>query len=132
MGITHRHLVLVLSLPVFLVGCTGGSANQPRAAQGDRPAVSQSADQPGEENGIQEALAKLPPEDRRLAEEQQFCAVLNEHRLGSMGTPVKVLVEDQPVFLCCKGCQKKALAEPEQTLIKVQELRAKTAGTPAK
>jgi hypothetical protein len=32
--------------------------------------------------------------------------------LGSMGQPVKVLVGDKPIFLCCKGCVKKIEAEP--------------------
>jgi hypothetical protein len=50
-------------------------------------------------------------DDRKLAEEQKFCAIENDNRLGSMGTPVKVMVKDQPVFLCCKGCQKKALSD---------------------
>jgi hypothetical protein len=35
------------------------------------------------------------------------------------------MVKDQPVFLCCKGCQKKALADPDKTLAKVKELRDK-------
>jgi len=42
-----------------------------------------------------------------------------------MGVPVKVMVKDQPVFLCCKGCQKEALADPDKTLARVKELRAK-------
>jgi hypothetical protein len=28
------------------------------------------------------------------------------------------------VFLCCKGCEKKALADPDRTLAKVKELKA--------
>lgn len=42
-----------------------------------------------------------------------------------MGTPVKVMVKEQPVFLCCKGCRRKALADPDRTLAKVDELKAK-------
>ena len=42
-----------------------------------------------------------------------------------MGPPLKVTVKDQPVFLCCKGCQKKALADPDKTLAAVAELKAK-------
>ena len=49
-------------------------------------------------------LAKLSPEDRRLAEAQGYCAVQEDSRLGSMGTPVKLLLKGQPVFLCCRGC----------------------------
>jgi Cu(I)/Ag(I) efflux system membrane fusion protein len=71
---------------------------------------------------IKAALAKLPAEDRRLAEAQRFCAVEEENVLGSMGMPVKLLIEGQPVFLCCEGCQDAAQAEPKKTLAKVKEL----------
>jgi hypothetical protein len=49
-----------------------------------------------------------------------------------MGKPFKVLVKGQPVFLCCDGCRKKALAEPDETLARVQELKAKAARPAAK
>jgi hypothetical protein len=77
-----------------------------------------------EEAEIKAALAKLPEKDRKLAEEQKYCPISDE-RLGSMGKPRKILVKDQPVFLCCKGCEKKALADPDKTLAKVKELKAK-------
>jgi hypothetical protein len=35
------------------------------------------------------------------------------------------MIKDQPVFLCCKGCQADALKHPEETLAKVAELKAK-------
>src|SRR5262249_9153844 len=63
-----------------------------------------------EEAEIIAALAKLSQEDRKIALDQQNCVVLEGNRLGSMGTPVKVMIEGQPVFLCCEGCKKKALA----------------------
>jgi|SRR5215469_10840080 len=68
------------------------------------------------------ALTKLSPEDLKLAEAQRFCAVEEENLLGSMGKPVKLLIEGQPVFLCCAGCQAAAKAEPKKTLAKVKEL----------
>ena len=34
------------------------------------------------------------------------------NRLGGMGTPIKVMIGDKPIFLCCKGCIKKIQAEP--------------------
>ena len=43
-------------------------------------------------------------------------------RLGSMGPPVKVLVDGQPVFVCCEGCREDALAIPQATLDDVREL----------
>jgi uncharacterized protein (TIGR03000 family) len=72
-------------------------------------------------------LAKLSPEDRKLAEAQKFCVVENKTLLGAMGVPVKVMLKDQPVFLCCKACEKQAKADPDKTLAKVKELKAKNA-----
>ena len=74
---------------------------------------------------IKAARAKLSKEDQVLVEAQEFCPMMPDSRLGEMGTPLKVMVKDQPVFLCCKGCQRKALANPEATLAKVAELKAK-------
>jgi hypothetical protein len=42
-----------------------------------------------------------------------------------MGAPIKIMVKDQPVYLCCGGCKKQALADPDATLTKVKELQAK-------
>ena len=39
--------------------------------------------------------------------------------LGSMGGPIKVMVGDKPIFLCCKGCIKKVQAEPAKYLAMV-------------
>lgn len=76
---------------------------------------------------IEASLAKLSEEDRQLAEAQGFCPIMAKNRLGVMGPPVKVLIKDQPVFMCCKGCQRKALANPDRTLAIVAELKAKVA-----
>jgi hypothetical protein len=81
------------------------------------------------EAGIKANLAKLSPEDRKLAEAQRFCAVQGEERLGSMGTPVKLMIKDKPVFLCCGSCKKRALAEADETLARAEELKAKSATT---
>jgi membrane fusion protein, copper/silver efflux system len=74
------------------------------------------------EGRIAAALAKLVPEDRRQAEEQKFCAVLRRSRLGSMGAPIKLMIEGRPVFLCCEGCRDKALENPSTTLNAVDSL----------
>jgi Cu(I)/Ag(I) efflux system membrane fusion protein len=83
-----------------------------------------------EEDTVNAVLAKLNPEDRRLVEAQGYCPVLTDNRLGSMGTPVKVMVKGQPVFTCCNACVNKALSRPEQTLAKVEELRTKSKTAP--
>jgi uncharacterized protein (TIGR03000 family) len=85
-----------------------------------------------DEAKIKANLAKLGDDDRKLAEEQKFCAVEGDTRLGEVGVPVKVVVKDQPVFLCCKMCAKEAQADPDKTLAKVKELKAKSAEPPPK
>jgi len=74
---------------------------------------------------IKANLAKLSEKDRKLAEAQKWCAVETDDRLGAMGVPVKIMIQDHPVFLCCKGCTDKAKKNPEQTLARVKELQAK-------
>jgi multidrug efflux pump subunit AcrA (membrane-fusion protein) len=97
-----------------------------RSAATARPSLTRD-----EEDRVQGILAKLSPEDRIVVEAQGFCPVLTDNRLGSMGKPVKLLVKGQPVFLCCKGCVNKALADPDKTLTSVGEVKARgTAGQP--
>ena len=54
---------------------------------------------------------------------KKFCPVLENSRLGSMGRPVKLMIEGRPVFICCDGCQEDALANPRQTLAKVEKAK---------
>jgi hypothetical protein len=75
------------------------------------------------ETDIKVALAELPAGDRTVAEAQRFCPVMQDHRLGSMGAPVKVMVDGQAVFVCCKSCSKKALANSKATLASVKKLK---------
>jgi hypothetical protein len=74
---------------------------------------------------IQAAFAKLPEADRKLAESQKFCAVLEDSRLGSMGPPIKLMLDGQPVFICCEGCREEALANPQATLVKLRQRAVK-------
>ncbi len=91
-------------------GKTGGSTVRPSTPE-------------DEEAKIKATLAKLPAEDRSLAEAQNFCPVLKDSRLGSMGVPDKIMIEGQPVFLCCRSCIKGAQANPKDTLAKVSQLK---------
>lgn len=77
------------------------------------------------EDEITANLARLSPEDQKLAKAQKFCVVQEDRRLGSMGVPAKVLVKGQPVFLCCAACTKRAQAFPDQTLAEVKKLKEK-------
>lgn len=49
---------------------------------------------------------------------QKVCPVMDEP-LGGMGTPIKVMIGNKPIFLCCKGCIKKIQAEPAKYLAMV-------------
>jgi len=81
---------------------------------------------------INESLARLSPEDRKLAQAQGYCPVMSDNRLGVMGPPVKLMIGNEPVFLCCAGCKRRALANPNQTLAIVADLRAKVADEAAR
>lgn len=70
------------------------------------------------------ALAKLSPTDRKVAEDQRYCAVRSKSELGSMGTPIKIVLQGQPVFLCCAGCKTAAAGNAKATLAKVKELKS--------
>ena len=81
--------------------------------------------------GSTEPATQLP-DDAALIASQVYCPILPETKLDEMGQPVKILVKDkagaeQPVFVCCKGCKRKVLANPEAALAKVAEFKAATA-----
>lgn len=73
------------------------------------------------------AIAKLPAADQLLAEAQLFCPIEEGSRLGSMGTPFKLMLDSQPIFLCCKGCVDSARENSEATLAKVEEIKHQNA-----
>ncbi len=107
--------VLLDGKPVFL--CCAGCKKK---ATSDAKATAKAADTLKKVNA---SLAKLSPADRTLAEAQRFCAVESENRLGTMGTPVKLMIEGSPVFLCCKSCEDDAKAKPKHTVAKVAILK---------
>ncbi len=78
---------------------------------------------PAEQAKIRTMMEKLPPEDRKLAEAQVYCAIDQDSPLGSMGSIYKVTVKGQPVFLCCKGCEAEAKTHPDETLLQLQQLQ---------
>ena len=64
------------------------------------------------------AAVTLSPEDQALADKQKVCPVGGE-ALGSMGTPIKMMVGDRAVFLCCEGCRGAVEKDPEKYLAKL-------------
>jgi membrane fusion protein, copper/silver efflux system len=104
----------------------GGSGSGGKGSTPVRPSTPEDTDAK-----VTAALAKLPPDDRALAAAQKFCPVLEGSRLGSMGVPVKVVLDGQPVFLCCKGCVEEAQSEPAKFRKRAEELRAKGPSVPS-
>ena len=113
-------LLAVLALFVgscFMIGCGEKSAPARSAA----PAASAAS---GDEAKFAAEIAKLPEDERAIATDQKFCVVENNSRLGSMGKPYKIMIEDKPVYLCCAGCEDEARKDSKKTLAKVEELKA--------
>jgi Cu(I)/Ag(I) efflux system membrane fusion protein len=102
-------------------GASGGPPRENhRSATTARPSMTRD-----DEETVQAALAKLNPEDQRLAKAQGYCPILQANRLGLMGTPIKITLQGQPVFLCCPACEEKAREHPDQTLARVEKLKTK-------
>ena len=118
--------VLVFALATCCLFSAGCSEHRSTSSQADHESKGDN------EAKIEAALQKLSPEDRKLAQEQKYCAVQTKSRLGSMDKPIKVVIKDQPVFLCCKSCQKEATADADKTLATVAKLKAANTKTETK
>jgi hypothetical protein len=118
--VMKRTFALLLTALVVATGCNEDKSTKTATATTTGAAESKEAE-------IQANLAKLSPEDRMLAEQQKYCATEPENRLGSMGPPIKITVKGEPVFICCKGCEKTAQKDPDKTLQSVKELKEKAA-----
>ncbi len=125
--------LLLKGQPVFL--CCHGCENNAKANPSNTLARvaelkakggpdNSGAQLPEDEGEVKAALAKLDTKDRLLAEKQRLCPISGQP-LGSMGVPAKVMIQGQPVFLCCDGCSEQAVGNQAKTLTKVNELKAK-------
>lgn len=110
-------------------GASGGPQSEHRSSTVARPSMKRGRPQrrqgPPLSVEVKTNLAKLSAEDRRLAEEQRYCPIELDSVLGKMGTPIRVEINGQKVFLCCEGCKDEALAHKDRTLAKVKELKAR-------
>jgi hypothetical protein len=79
---------------------------------------------------IAKAISELPAAEQTEASMQKYCAVQTKQLLGTMGMPYKVMLDGQPVYLCCAGCKGKATRNPKETLAHVAELKANNANSP--
>ena len=113
-------LATLFTASILLTGCADKAAPMPKAGTAAQPA-----------DAVAVERGKLGADDRALVDAQEWCVVSTDQRLGTMGTPIKLTIKGQPVFICCGGCRKKAEADPDKTIAKLEELKAKkTAGAP--
>jgi Cu(I)/Ag(I) efflux system membrane fusion protein len=101
----------------------GKPPKQPEMGPLARAPASPSPSATGTSAKVKANLDKLDADDRKLADAQRLCPVSGEP-LGAMGKPVKLTVKGQTVFVCCKGCQDDARADPDKTLAKVREFQS--------
>jgi hypothetical protein len=111
----------------LLLACllTAGCRQTPPADQGKSggPADAEAA--------IRFHVAQLGPEDQRWAEQQKYCPIMPDVRLGEMGKPQKVVLKGVTVFLCCERCLEVVQEDPDKALAQLKELqeaRAKELG----
>jgi hypothetical protein len=128
MNVSWKSLSCIAALATIASGCQ--SQTSPPPADGSAHVEANDQDHAEHEQGddgesdVNLAMAELSTEDRKEAEAQKFCAVMNTSLLGSMGAPLKLDVKGQPVFVCCAGCKSKALKNPDETLTTVAKLKA--------
>lgn len=129
-----RTLVCITAVSFFAIGCQTQSApttsiveSEPAYETTDGHDHDVDAHADHADADVAAAIATLSPEDRKEAVAQKFCAVMGSSLLGSMGTPLKVEIKGEPVFLCCSGCKSKALKNPDQTLATVAKMKAENA-----
>jgi hypothetical protein len=103
---------LLVIAGVVCAGCNQATTDNAATSESEVAPLSETSPE------ISEALLALSEEDRALAQKQKTCPVSNED-LGSMGTPPKLEVNGQTVFICCDGCRDKLLASPDEYLSKL-------------
>lgn len=106
---TIRHWLTALAVPLTLAGCGTSRPTQKSASE--------------LQVEITAALAKLPAEDKTLAEVQKICPITGES-LGSMGVPPKLTVKGKAVFICCLACKGDVEADPDKALKAINSQRA--------
>ncbi len=104
----------------------GGLGSTDLGDSGGAPKTAKPAAQPSstseETAEVEQAMSQLSPEDRKTAEAQHYCPVLNTV-LGSMGLPIPVELNGRKVFLCCPKCVDRARKDPLRFLDKADQLK---------
>lgn len=117
-----------IELFAIVATVAGAATATPRAYSQDHPKSGHAhASEKTDEAKIKVAFAKLSEEDRATAAAQRYCPMMDNVRLGSMGAPVKVVIEGKAVFLCCNGCKDEALEHGKETLAQVSKIKRSVA-----
>lgn len=74
-------------------------------------------------------VVPLTEADRPLIERQRICPVMDAG-LRDHGTPIKLLVNNQPLYLCCEGCIEEVQKNPQHYVNKLAQLAAAESVTP--
>lgn len=127
-----KSLLAVVLLVLVIAGCTSptadsstgpsGAAESPAHGEHGEHAEQHAHDEASGKTDMEKmeaALAQLLPEDAESAAKQHFCPVSGE-MLGTMGTPHKVEVNGQAVWICCDGCKRKLLDNPDHYLARLK------------
>lgn len=72
---------------------------------------------------VEVTVARLMEADRPFVEQQRVCPVIDAV-LGEHGPPIKLVVGNQPFFVCCEGCIDEVKKNPRQYLEKLTSARA--------
>ncbi len=117
----------LLFLVALIVGCNPPTdtdeappANESEEKSADSADTSSAEMDMPASTEVSEALEELPPEERKLALEQEICPV-TEAKLGSMGKPYQIEYEGETVFFCCSGCESTFREDPEKYLAKISD-----------
>lgn len=89
-------------------------------AGGNNACCGQAAPQPRHSGQLPVTSATIDESDRAGIARQKVCPVTGAE-LGSMGDPIKMLVDGKPLYLCCQGCVAKVKNAPETYLSKVSQ-----------
>ena len=118
-------LLAVIFISFFLFGCGSDrtqptDSNAPSTSDGHVDHSHQGMNGQTDMEKMNVALSKLSTEDAASAEKQHVCPVSSK-MLGVMGSPQKVDVNGQTVWICCNGCRDKLLSNPDVYLAKLKK-----------
>lgn len=110
----------ILLLAPISVGCKGAgndtdaaySVSQPYNAPPQATVYAATAQPAASATGTNRYVNRLPEPNQTI---QQVCPITGA-KLGSMGSPVPVVVDGHTIYVCCAGCVEKLNQNPEKYL----------------